>query len=123
MAFTAAAGLGGALSATNAACFIRAGTVAPVDGTSGTLAGVAEPGSLYLNVTVFVISVNAGTKASPVWRTATPFYRAGAPVDGTTGTGVGYNKGTLAIDTTNGVLYINTNTAASPTWTKVGTQT
>ena len=52
----------------------------------------------------------------------TILYGAGAPTDGTSGTGVGDLIGSLYIDITNGVLYINTNTAASPTWTKVGTQ-
>lgn len=52
-----------------------------------------------------------------------PVTNAGAPTDGTSGTGVNVcGKGTLLIDTTNGVLYINTGTLASPTWTKVGTQ-
>lgn len=49
---------------------------------------------------------------------------AGAPTDGTSGTGAGNaGKGSLCVDSTNGKLYINTNTKASPTWTVVGTQT
>lgn len=49
---------------------------------------------------------------------------AGAPVNGTSGTGVGLaGPGCLLSDTTNKLLYINTNTMASPTWVKVGTQT
>lgn len=49
---------------------------------------------------------------------------AGAPTDGTGGTGNGYaGPGSLLIDYTNTYLYINTNTKASPTWTKVGAQT
>lgn len=49
---------------------------------------------------------------------------AGAPTNGTSGTGAGvYGKGAILTDVTNGILYINTNTKASPTWTKVGTQT
>ena len=49
---------------------------------------------------------------------------AGAPTDGTSGTGVDLaTPGSLYIDTTNGKLYINTNTAASPTYTVVGAQT
>lgn len=48
---------------------------------------------------------------------------AGAPVNGTSGTGAGLTgKGSLLVDSTNGFLYINTNTKASPTWAKVGTQ-
>jgi hypothetical protein len=47
----------------------------------------------------------------------------GAPVNGTSGTGVGkVGPGCLLVDYTNKFLYINTNTKASPTWTKVGTQ-
>lgn len=56
---------------------------------------------------------------------ARPFLNAGAPANGTAGTGThaGYApKGALLIDTTNGILYINTGTKASVTWTKVGTQ-
>jgi hypothetical protein len=50
--------------------------------------------------------------------------KAGAPVDGTSGTGVGLaGPGSLCVDRTNAVLYINTGTAASPVWTVAGTQT
>lgn len=46
---------------------------------------------------------------------------AGAPVNGTSGTGVGVAvPGQLLIDTTNGVLYMNSNTQASPTWSTQG---
>ena len=49
---------------------------------------------------------------------------AGAPTDGTTGTGVARcGPGSLCIDYTNAKIYINTNTKASPTWTVVGSQT
>lgn len=49
---------------------------------------------------------------------------AGAPTNGTSGTGVGLcGPGSLLTDITNKKLYINTNTKASPTWTVVGTQT
>ena len=48
---------------------------------------------------------------------------AGAPTDGTSGTGAGFaGIGSLVSDTTNGKLYINTGTKASPTWTVVGGQ-
>lgn len=40
---------------------------APTDGTSGTGAGVAGPGSLLLDVTNFNLYINANTKASPTW--------------------------------------------------------
>ena len=52
-----------------------------------------------------------------------PYYNAGAPVDGTSGTFAGIaDKGAILLDTTNGKAYINTNTQASPTWVVVGTQ-
>jgi len=44
---------------------IRTGAGAPTDGT--TLAGVAGPGSLYIDYTNAVVYVNNGTKASPAW--------------------------------------------------------
>ena len=51
------------------------------------------------------------------------FDGAGAPVDGTSGTGAGSaGKGSLYIDVSGAKLYINTNTKASPTWVVVGTQ-
>jgi len=61
----------------------------------------------------------SGTTTRP-----TIMYGAGAPSDGTSGTGAGlYHPGSLYIDTTGAKLYINTNTKASPTWTVVGAQT
>jgi hypothetical protein len=45
---------------------------------------------------------------------------AGAPSNGTSGTGAGLcGPGSLLIDTTDKALYINTNTLASPTWTLI----
>lgn len=44
---------------------------------------------------------------------------AGAPVNGTSGTGVGVSgPGSTYTDITNKLIYVNTNTAASPTWTR-----
>ncbi len=40
---------------------------APTDGTSGTAAGQAGPGSLLIDTTNNVLYSNAGTKASPSW--------------------------------------------------------
>jgi hypothetical protein len=40
---------------------------APVDGTSGTLAGVAEPGSLLVDTTNKLLYQNTNTKVSPTW--------------------------------------------------------
>lgn len=42
------------------------GSAAPVDGTSGTLVGVAGPGSIYMR-TNGAVYVNTNTKASPTW--------------------------------------------------------
>ena len=48
---------------------VNQGTVAPLSGTSGTLAGSfsAGPGSTYMDKTTGVMYVNEGTKASPYW--------------------------------------------------------
>lgn len=54
------------------------------------------------------------------------FSGAGAPTNGTTGTGAGFAApGSIYVraSTTNSKAYINTNTKASPTWTVVGAQT
>jgi len=54
------------------------------------------------------------------------FSGVGTPVNGTSGTGVGFaGPGSLYVDATvtTTKLYINTNTMASPTWVAVGTQT
>ena len=49
---------------------------------------------------------------------------AGAPTDGTSGTGTGGNSscaaGSVYVDVTNKTVYNNTNTGASPTWQLVG---
>lgn len=39
----------------------------PVDGVSGTGAGIAGPGSLYIRTATVKLYINTGTKASPVW--------------------------------------------------------
>lgn len=45
-----------------------AGNAAPTDGTSGTGAGVAGPGSIYIrNLTTPKMYINNNTKASPTW--------------------------------------------------------
>src|SRR6266849_2137203 len=43
-------------------------TAAPVNGTSGTGAGKAAPGSIAVNTTNGFTWQNTGTKASPTWR-------------------------------------------------------
>lgn len=50
---------------------IFAGAVAPVDGTSGTGAGKAGPGSMYIRTDVATVYINTGTKASPTWKSVT----------------------------------------------------
>jgi hypothetical protein len=52
-----------------------------------------------------------------------PYRFGGAPVNGTSGTFVGAEKGATLIRTDTGVLYINTGTPTSPTWVSVGSQT
>lgn len=69
--------------------------------------------------------------AAPIYKGGRPFIKpgirigngvafisgAGAPTNGTSGTGVGYaGPGSIYSDATNKALYLNTNTAASPTW-------
>lgn len=39
----------------------------PTDGTTGTGAGWAGTGSLYVNTTAGTLYQNTGTKASPTW--------------------------------------------------------
>ena len=80
-----------------------------------------------LNIPVFRDNVNS------IWRDSLgrniaagvlSLSAAGAPTDGTSGTGAGVAApGCLYQDITNGKLYINTNTKASPLWTVVGAQT
>lgn len=50
---------------------IFSGAGAPVDGTSGTGAGTAGPGSLYVRTDTGKWYTNGGTKASPVWKIIT----------------------------------------------------
>ena len=46
-------------------------TSAPSDGTSGTGAGIAGPGSLCLNTANGEMYTNTNTKASPTWTNQT----------------------------------------------------
>lgn len=39
----------------------------PVDGVSGTLAGIAEKGALLTDSTNAKLHINTGTKAAPTW--------------------------------------------------------
>lgn len=50
---------------------IITGAGVPVDGGSGTGAGVAEKGSLYLDKTNGKAYINGGTLASPIWKLIT----------------------------------------------------
>lgn len=47
--------------------WIRADDGAPVNGTTGTGAGIAGPGSIYIDYTNAIIYSNTGTLASPTW--------------------------------------------------------
>ena len=44
---------------------------APVDGTSGTFAGIAAPGAKLIRMDNFTEYQNAGTQASPTWKLVT----------------------------------------------------
>lgn len=50
----------------------------PVDGTSGTLAGIAEPGALLIDTTNKTLYQNSNTKASPTWVNFTTASGSGA---------------------------------------------
>lgn len=54
----------------------------PTDGTSGSFAGFAGPGTLALDYTNGSLYINSGTKLSPIWT------RAGGSVTGNGGLGV-----------------------------------
>lgn len=47
------------------------GSATPTDGTSGTEAGVAGPGSLYHCTGTPGVYINTNTKASPTWKVIT----------------------------------------------------
>ena len=51
--------------------WLLASTGAPVDGTSGTFAGVAGPSSIYFRYDTGAAYINTGTKASPTWKAIT----------------------------------------------------
>ena len=51
--------------------YVFAGAGNPTNGTSGTGAGWAGIGSLYVNATSGTLFQNTGTKASPTWSTRT----------------------------------------------------
>ncbi len=56
--------------------FTNAGV--PTDGTSGTLVGIAEPGSLLIDTTNKTLYQNSNTKASPTWTIFTTASGSGA---------------------------------------------
>jgi len=100
----------------------------PTNGTSGTLAGVADPGDLLIDYANGNLYQNTNTKLSPTWTKYTTeaeptqhlWTNNGAPTDGTEGTLAGSAEpGDLLIDTANKKVYQNTNTKASPTWNSV----
>ena len=54
------------LSGTLRRMWRNAGT--PTDGTSGTLAGVAEAGDVLIDTTNAILYMNSNTQASPTWQ-------------------------------------------------------
>lgn len=54
-----------------AGVYVFQGAGNPSDGTSGTGAGWAGPGSLYINRTAGTLFQNTGTQSSPTWGTRT----------------------------------------------------
>ncbi|MDA2936827.1 hypothetical protein MYX75_01005 [Acidobacteria bacterium AH-259-A15] len=68
----------------------------PVDGVSGTLAGIAEPGDLLIDTTNKTLYINTNTQASPTWTSPTGV-TAGAVGDmAANGTGLANAAGTDA---------------------------
>ena len=55
------------ISGTTTVPRIQYGAGAPTDGTSGTGAGVAHPGSLYIDTTNAKLYINTNTQASPTY--------------------------------------------------------
>lgn len=91
-------------------------------GTTAQLPTNAADGHVYYDQTFQCLWVYDAT--TKVWNAVTPLRKAGAPVDGTSGTGATYAQASaLLIDTTGCKLYINTGTKASPVWTVAGAQT
>lgn len=100
-------------------------------GTTAQRPSNAPNGFVYYDTTLNMPIVRDETNA--IWRDLLgrniaagvySYANAGAPTDGTSGTGAAVvAPGCLLIDTTNAKLYINTNTKASPLWTVVGAQT
>jgi hypothetical protein len=92
----------------------------------------AAPGTLYVDVTSgtfwhknagtgntgwISVPLCFGTLSPSASGIASLFSNAGAPSNGTSGTGAGIaGPGSLCVDTTNFNLYINAGTLASPTW-------
>lgn len=78
-------------------------------------------GTMIIDTTNFRTYYNGGTADAPNWIPMDNlFVGSGAPVDGTSGTGVGKAiPGATYLRTSNGATYHNTNTMASPTWTAV----
>jgi hypothetical protein len=58
---------GGFMPIDAAGTIIGANAGTPVDGTSGTGAGIAGPGSLITDITNKKLYIRTNTKASPTW--------------------------------------------------------
>ena len=65
----AAGSKSGVMFGSGAWLFVNTGV--PTDGTSGTGAGWAGPGSICMDVSTGEIYTNTGTKASPTWTNQT----------------------------------------------------
>src|SRR5690348_7284267 len=99
-----------------AGIFTNAG--APTNGTSGTQAGVAGPGSLLIDTTNKAFYQNTNTKASPTWTALTTATGAGT-YTGTFDGVVGGTTPAAGTFTTTAVSAANALTA-STTQTQVG---
>lgn len=87
--------------------------------TLAAASDLARSAHLAHLVTAGLITVNSKFEMN---QTGT-FNGAGAPTDGTSGTGAGAAAaGSLYSDSTNGAVYVNVNTAASPTWKQLAQQ-
>lgn len=89
---------GGLYQDANPATLVFQNAGAPTNGTNGTLAGIAQPGSLLIDTTNKTFYQNTNTKASPTWTALT------------TATGAGTYTGTF-----DGVIGGNTPAAATVT--------
>ena len=89
------------------AAFVYVTGAAPTNGTNGTLAGIAQPGSLLIRTDSPALYQNSNTKASPTW--------SSAPMTGA----AGITSGTIAGVTIDNSV-IGGSTPAAGTFTTLG---